>query len=99
MFISSQEKYNFAIITEHCCDDEAAEFEASLKKLDFIHNYEVKFERQRIALFEWFDVIFSFIILICLEISKFGFTNQYFDISRCFQFLLHQLAKSLVILE
>ena len=52
MFISSQEKYNFAIITEHCCDDEAAEFEASLKKLDFIQNYEVKFEGERIALFE-----------------------------------------------
>ena len=63
IFIPSQEKYNFAIITEHCCDDEAAEFEASLKKLDFIQNYEVKFKGQWIALFEWFRKIFSFIIL------------------------------------
>jgi len=38
---SNKEKYNFAIITEHCCDVEAAEFEANLKELDFIENYEV----------------------------------------------------------
>ena len=38
----TQEKYNFAIITEHCCEVEAAEFEANLKKMDFIKNYEVK---------------------------------------------------------
>ena len=38
----AQEKYNFAIVTEHCCEVEAAEFEANLKKLDFIENYEVK---------------------------------------------------------
>ena len=37
----AQEKYNFAIITEHCCEVESAEFEANLKKLDFIENYEV----------------------------------------------------------
>merc|ERR1711971_927986 len=38
---SDKEKYNVAIITEHCCDDTAAEFEASLKNMDFIQNYEV----------------------------------------------------------
>ena len=41
MIFDAQEKNNFAIITEHCCDVEAAEFEANLKKLDFIENYEV----------------------------------------------------------
>ena len=41
LIIDAQEKYNFAIITEHCCDVEAAEFEANLKELDFIENYEV----------------------------------------------------------
>jgi len=38
---SDKEKYNFAVITEHCCEVEAAEFVANLENLDFVHKYEV----------------------------------------------------------
>ena len=56
--IPIQEKYNFAIITEHCCDDTAAEFEASLKNMDFIQNYEVSVRGRILFYFDFLSMDF-----------------------------------------